>query len=87
MTARYRPGNGTTSTPTAVGGVGFWAELYVIVDDNYETLFRNMRPIGLGNGANFVPTSDQRRRFGLSEGRDDSREARPEGSIDRKRDP
>ncbi|MBV0925794.1 DUF4188 domain-containing protein [Halomicroarcula limicola] len=48
------------------GGVGFWAELYVIEDGNYETFFRNVPPIGLGTVADMVPASDQRRRLGLS---------------------
>ncbi|MFC5279037.1 monooxygenase family protein [Halorubrum rubrum] len=26
----------------AGGGVGFWAELYVVTDGNYETFYRNM---------------------------------------------
>lgn len=49
------------------GGLGFWAELYVIEDGDYETFYRNMRPIGLGEIGEFVPMADHRRRLGLSE--------------------
>lgn len=49
------------------GGVGFWAELYVIGDDDYETFYRNMHPIGLGDAAEMVPMARHRRRLGLSE--------------------
>ncbi|WP_435333626.1 DUF4188 domain-containing protein [Haloarchaeobius sp. TZWWS8] len=37
------------------GGVGFWAELYVVEEGNYETFFRNVRPIGIGKYATLVP--------------------------------
>ena len=48
------------------GGVGFWAELYVIEDGNYETFFRNMPPIGLGSVGEFVPMAEHTRRLGMT---------------------
>ena len=57
------------------GGVGFWAELYVIEEDDYETFFRNMpRYFGLGRVADVVPMSDRRRRLGLANGEHAPRE-------------
>ena len=49
------------------GGVGFWAELYVIEADNYETFFRNVPPIGLGKMGRLVPMADHQRRLGLAD--------------------
>ena len=63
------------------GGVGFWAELYVIEDGNYETFFRNMPPIGLGTVADLVPFSDHRRRLGLSEQGNPASEDGPSGRM------
>lgn len=51
---------------TESGDVGFWAELYVLEDGDYETFFRNVRPVGLGAAAGLIPASDRRRRLGLS---------------------
>lgn len=49
------------------GELGFWAELYVIEDGNYETFYRNVRPVGLGEIGELVPMADHQRRLGLSE--------------------
>lgn len=49
------------------GDVGFWAELYVVEDGNYETFYRNMRPVGLAEFGEFVPMAEHRRRLGLAE--------------------
>lgn len=51
----------------ANGELGFWAELYVIEDGNYETFYRNMHPVGLGEIGEFVPMSNHQRRLGLSD--------------------
>lgn len=48
------------------GELGFWAELYVIDEGNYETFYRNMYPVGLGEFGEFVPMSEHHRRLGLS---------------------
>jgi hypothetical protein len=39
----------------AGSGVGFWAELYVVAGDQYETFYRNMPPIGLGATGGISP--------------------------------
>jgi hypothetical protein len=48
------------------GGLGFWAELYVVDGDSFETLFRNVPPIGIAKFANLIPMRDHERRLGLS---------------------
>jgi hypothetical protein len=48
------------------GGLGFWAELYVIDGDGFETFFRNVPPIGIGKYAEMVPMDEHERRLGLS---------------------
>jgi hypothetical protein len=64
------------------GGVGFWAELYVIGDDDYETFFRNMHHFyGLGKTADTIPMSEHQGRLGPSEERGHTKN-RPEGSVD-----
>ena len=67
------------------GGVGFWAELYVVGEDDYETFFRNVRSIGLGKVADLVPMSDHRRRLGLSESGRPARKDGSDGSAERER--
>ena len=49
------------------GGVGFWAELYVVGADDCETFYRNVPPIGLGVAAELVSADDRRRRLGFSD--------------------
>lgn len=56
------------------GGVGFWAELYVIEEGAYETFFRNMPPVGIGAVAGLVPAPARPRHLGLSGDRDVPRE-------------
>jgi hypothetical protein len=41
------------------GEVGFWAEIYLIEDGNYETFYREMPPKGLGSPTRLVPMADQ----------------------------
>ncbi|WP_198665704.1 monooxygenase family protein [Haloprofundus halophilus] len=48
------------------GGLGFWAELYVVDGDSFETFFRNVPPIGIGKYAKMVPMREHKRRLGLS---------------------
>ncbi|MDX1745243.1 MAG: DUF4188 domain-containing protein [Halobacteriales archaeon] len=65
------------------GGVGFWAELYVIEDGQYETFFRNMPPIGLGSVGEFVPMAAHARRLGMTaEGSTPCDRLRPEDADD-----
>lgn len=49
------------------GGLGFWAELYVVKDGAFETFYRNVPPVGLGEHGSLVPMVDHRRRLGLSD--------------------
>ena len=49
------------------GGLGFWAELYVVEDGNFETFYRDVPPVGLGEHGRLVPMRDHRRRLGLSD--------------------
>lgn len=51
----------------AGGGVGFWAELYVVEEGHYETFYRNMPPIGLGANVGLLPAEAHERQLGLSE--------------------
>lgn len=51
----------------AGGGVGFWAELYVVEEDRYETFYRNMDPIGLGAVGGLRPAEARDRRLDLSQ--------------------
>ncbi len=48
------------------GELGFWAELYVVSDGTFETFYRNMPPIGLGEHGSLVRMEDHDRRLGLS---------------------
>lgn len=48
------------------GGLGFWAEIYVIDGDSFETFFRNVPAIGVGKFAEMVPINEHERRLGLS---------------------
>jgi hypothetical protein len=50
------------------GEIGFWAELYVIGDENYETFYRDVPPIGLGQIADLVPMEGHQRRLALTPG-------------------
>ena len=50
------------------GGVGFWAELYVVDAGDYETFYRNVPPVGPSAVAGSVPAVARPRRLGLSEG-------------------
>lgn len=50
------------------GEVGFWAEIYLIEDGNYETFYRNMPPKGLGSLTELVPMADYTRRLGMTAG-------------------
>ncbi|ADJ14635.1 monooxygenase family protein [Halalkalicoccus jeotgali] len=49
------------------GGLGFWAELYVVKDGSFETFYRNVPPIGLGEHGSLVPMTTHRRGLGLSD--------------------
>lgn len=69
------------------GGVGFWAELYVVEAGSYETFFRNVTDVGLGRVVGVVPDATCERDLDLSgDGavpsvdRDDGREGRPGGA-------
>lgn len=48
------------------GGVGLWAELYVVEAGSYETFFRNVRDVGLGRVVGVVPDAARERSLGLS---------------------
>lgn len=47
------------------GEVGFWAEIYLIEDGNYETFYRDMPPKGLGSLTKLVQMADHTRRLGM----------------------
>lgn len=47
------------------GEVGFWAEIYLIKDGNYETFYRDMPPKGLGSLTKLVQMADHTRRLGM----------------------
>lgn len=51
------------------GEVGFWAEIYLIEDGNYETFYRDMPPKGLGGLTELVPMAKHSRRLGMTSGR------------------
>lgn len=51
----------------ANGEVGFWAEIYLIEDGNFETFYRDMPPKGLGSITELVPMTDHQRRLGMTE--------------------
>lgn len=51
------------------GEVGFWAEIYLIEEGNYETFYRDMPPKGLGSVSELVPMADHTRRLGMTPGR------------------
>ncbi|AUV84496.1 DUF4188 domain-containing protein (plasmid) [Salinigranum rubrum] len=51
------------------GEVGFWAEIYLIENGNYETFYRDMPPKGLGSLTELVPMAEHTRRFGMTTGR------------------
>lgn len=48
------------------GDLGFWAELYVVKEGNFETFYRNVPPIGLGEHERLVPMAEHDRQLGLS---------------------
>lgn len=48
------------------GELGFWAELYVVRDGSFETFYRNVPPIGLGEHGSLVPMAEHHRQLGLS---------------------
>jgi len=48
------------------GGLAFWAELYVIEPENYETFFRNVEGIGLSRFGRMVPMAEHERQLGLA---------------------
>ena len=50
------------------GGLGFWAELYVVKEGSFETFYRNVPPTGLGEHGRLVPMREHSRRLGLSGG-------------------
>jgi hypothetical protein len=60
----------------ADGAVGIWHETYLVREDEYETVYRNMPPTGLGAaaGTDHVPASGQREtaggRLGVTDGSD-----------------
>jgi hypothetical protein len=64
------------------GGLGFWAELYVVEGDSFETFFRNVPPVGIGKSAEMVPMRDHERRFGLSPDGDSRDAASAEESVE-----
>ncbi|WP_435194658.1 monooxygenase family protein [Natronomonas sp. EA1] len=49
------------------GGLGFWAELYVIEAGNCETFYRSIEPTGPGEFFGVVEADERERRLGLSE--------------------
>ena len=49
------------------GGVGFWAEPYVVESGRYETFYRNIQPLGLGTVAGLRPAEAHDRHLDLSE--------------------
>ncbi len=48
------------------GGLGLWADLYVVDGDSFGAFFRNVPPIGVGKFARMVPMREHERRLGLS---------------------
>lgn len=48
------------------GGIGFWAELYVVEAGNVETFYRDTQPVGLGEVKGQTPATASERRLGLS---------------------
>lgn len=54
--------------------VGLWHETYLVRAGEYETVYTNMPPIGLGNAGRLVPATGRRNtaagRLGLTEGDD-----------------
>lgn len=50
----------------AGGGVGFWAELYIVENDNYETFYRNIQPVGLGAVGGLRPDEGRDRHIDMS---------------------
>jgi len=50
----------------AGGGVGFWAELYIVENDNYETFYRNIQPLGLGTVGGLRPDEGLDRHIDMS---------------------
>lgn len=48
------------------GDLGFWAELYVVRDGSFETFYRNVPPLGLGEHGTLVPLAEHDRQLGLS---------------------
>jgi len=58
--------NWYNETVDSGGGVGFWAELYVVDADDYETFYRNMPPIGLGAVGGLRPDEGTDRHIDLS---------------------
>lgn len=67
----------------AAGGVGFWAELYVVEDGSYETFYRNVHPIGLGTVGGLVPATARERRLDLSRDGDPPERTGDEPASDR----
>ncbi|MFC5972684.1 DUF4188 domain-containing protein [Halomarina salina] len=60
------------------GEVGFWAEIYLVEDGNYETFYRDMPPKGLGEVTELVPIASRTRRLGMTPGRSAPVESRSE---------
>jgi hypothetical protein len=58
--------------------VGIWHETYLVRDDEYETVYHNAPPIGLGKAGTLSPATERRRtaagRLGLTDGDDVSYE-------------
>lgn len=56
------------------GSVGIWHETYLVQEDNYEAVYRNMPPYGLAAVTTVVPATGHRKtaagRLGRSEGED-----------------
>jgi hypothetical protein len=71
---RHVPARTWVNENVRKGEIGFWAELYVIDDENYETVYRDVPPIGLGGVAELVPMDGHQRRLGLSQEGDISRD-------------
>lgn len=65
------------------GELGFWAELYVVKDGSFETFYRNVPPIGLGEHGTLVPMADHVRQLGLSSTEAPSQESTSSRGSDR----
>lgn len=73
----------TNERMNASDDVGIWHETYVVRDGEYETVYHNTPPIGLGKAGRVVPATGRRRTAAGRLGRPDCEE----DGVDRNGDP